>query len=468
MKKEHRSGRAGRALTVLLVLLFVVVVNLFASKLVETYDWKLDMTASGLYSVSDETKELMKTLTQDVDIYCVCTSRDAILEFSEMLDRYAACSDYIHVTYVDPSTDLALIDAYEQQGVSVKLNTLIVESGSSRRVFNMQDMYKFSTDGSLVSFNGEAQITSAIMNVTAERTQKAVFLMGHGEDVPAELESLIVSYGYDLSGFVLNRAVPEEVGAIWILAPQTDLSDTELAYLEQYLAFGGSVLYFKDPQVNDLENLDAFLSEWGIRFEENVVMDANYNIDTNPMYVVANYVQNEINSYFETHNYYVVLPAGNAISQDFSNAANAEVSVVLASSDHAYGRSLDAEEKTLGKQAADEAGPFVLAVSAVRSFAQADGTSRDGRIFACGSRRFYSDDLLTLSSVGNSIYCAELLNWATGSQNASYPIAGKSVGSQSISVTSGQITMLGILLVAVIPLTILAYGAVVVVKRRYL
>ncbi len=468
MKKFGK--RVQRISMIVLIVAFTLIVNVLASKIVSKYNLKFDMTLSHLYSISDETKELIGSLDKEVKIYVICQSRDAITEFAEMFDRYDVCSDLLTVEYINPDTDLLFIDKYEELGIEISLNSIIVECGDNRRVLALSDMYQFSTDGALTVFNGESMVTSAVMNVVDDKADTVAVLMGHGEDVPLVLQSQLISYGYDVAGIVLNKEVPDEVGCMLILGPQSDFSGTEIAYLDSYLKKGGSVLYFKDADMKDLNNLDAVLEEWGIRFEHKAVMDSSYNIKSNQMYVVANFIEHDINKYFKSHNYYVVTPVINSINQDFSNASGSKVSVILASSDYAYARAInnESDDRSLAKQAADEDGPFVLAVASERDFTQEDDTTSTGKIFAMGTHRFYSDELLESSSTGNSAYMKEVISWATGNNDTAYSIVGKQVGAESLSVTSRQIKIFSIVLIGIIPVLLICSGAMVILKRRYL
>lgn len=467
----NSSGRhIRRILIFLLVALLVVVVNVLAAQIVSRYNLKLDLTSSQLYSISEETKERVRNLDKEVRLYVVCKSRDAITEFAEMFDRYDACSDLLSVEYINPDTDLIFIDRLQEEGVEVSMNSVIAECGSKRRVVRFADMYSFNADGSLTMFEGESKVTSAIMNVIREDHVKVALLMGHGEDSPSVLQTQLVGGGCEVVGFVLNKDIPEEISCVMLAGPQNDYSEKEIAYLDAFLSRGGTLLYFKDAGVKELEHLDAFLAEWGIRFAYQAVMDASYNIDSNPMYVVAQYVEHEINKYFETHSYYVVTPVISPILDSFDNTSGASVSVVLGSSDRAYARDVDNQsaDRSLNKQDTDTEGPFVLAAVSQKAGTAPDGTASVGRIFAMGTHRFYTDELLQSSAVGNSAYMSELVNWASGSQDAVVSIPGKRVGAEKISATSDQIRLISVILIGIIPILLIGTGIIVVFKRRYL
>ncbi len=464
------GGRIRRILIFLLVVLLTVMVNVLAGQLVARYNLKLDLTASHLYSISDETKELVSGLEKDVHLYVICQGREAITEYAEMFDRYDACSDHLTVEYINPDTDLIFIDRYQEEGVEIALNSVIVESGSRRRVIRFADMYTFSPDGTLTMFEGESKVTSAVMNVIREDKVKAALFMGHGEDSPKVLQTQLIDGGCEVVGFVLNKEVPDEIGCAILAGPQNDFSETEIAYLDAYLNRGGSLLYFKDAGVKELPHLDAFLAEWGIRFRYEAVMDASYNIDSNPMYVVGQYVEHDINKYFETHSYYVVTPVTSPVDEDFSSVAGASVSVVLGSSDRAYSRAVDTKsaDRSLNRQDTDTAGPFALAVASEKNVTKPDGSAGTGRIFAMGTHRFYEDELLQSTAIGNSAYMNELVSWASGSGDAVWSMAGKQVGAEKLTVTSEQIRLFSVILIGVIPALVIAAGIIVVLKRRYL
>ena len=52
--------------------------------------------------------------------------------------------------------NMSYLDRLKEEGVDIGLNTIIVECEGQRRIFDMADMYEFSTDGTEVTyFDGE-------------------------------------------------------------------------------------------------------------------------------------------------------------------------------------------------------------------------------------------------------------------------------------------------------------------------
>lgn len=461
--------RKGNALIIGLTVLILVFSNLFVEAASAKFNLRLDMTTVGLYQISDDSREALADLEKDVSIYCICKSRDAIVEFSELLDKYDSASERISVDYVDPYSNVTYLDRLAEEGEDVGLNTIIVECGENRRIMEMADMYQFTSDGSqLAYFNGESMITSAVLNVARDENAKIGVVMGHGENITEQIQTLMLQNGYNITGVVLNQPVNTEIQSLMVLAPQSDFSETEIAYLDDFFQRGGSMMYFRDPSADKPEKYDEFLAEWGLVFESNVVFDAKNNIESSPVNVISFYGTHEITEYFQNHQYYTVVPAGCSLESDFSNSTGCEVNVILSTSDDAYGRDIDTDELTTAQIATDTKGPFVLAATSQKTVQDVEGNSRTAKLFAVGSKRITSDDMLTLSSVGNSKFLAEVMEWATGVDDAAFAIAPKQVGGDPIVVTEMTAYVLGALCIVIIPVLLLIPGICIWWKRRYL
>ncbi|MDC7287739.1 Gldg family protein [Blautia schinkii] len=465
MSKE----RKGHGVTILLTVVIVVLFNLFVEGISGRWNLRLDMTSNKLYQISQESRELMKTVNQNVDIYCICKSRDAIVEFSEMLDKYDGSSDRITVNYVDPYSNVIYLDRLKEEGLEVGLNTIIVESGDNRRILKMADMYQFSADGKeLAYFNGESMMTSAILNVTRTEREKIGIVMGHGENVGEQLQNLMIQNGFDITGVVLNQAVKNDINTLLVFAPQSDLSQSELSFLDEFFQRGGNMMYFSDPSVGTLDRVEGFLAEWGIRFQEDVIFDAKNNIESTPVNVIGYYGAHMITEYFQNHSYYTVVPAGRSLDSDFSSILGCSVEVVLSTSDNAYGRDIHTKELTTQQISTDTKGPFVLALTSEKNVAGNENGSSTAKIFAVGSKRIAEDEMLQLSSVGNSKFLAKVMEWTSGMDDTAFAIPPKQVGGDPIVIDRDMVVILGIICIAGIPLIIMVPGLWVWWKRRYL
>jgi len=469
MKKKDTS-KMRFALFILIICIAVITINILVSNIVDKYSLKLDMTRSGLYQITQESIDLLKTVDQSVQIYCISKGRDSIKEFSELLDKYDNASDFITVEYIDPYSDLVFMDRMEAEGEKIGLNTILIEKGSQRRVYRLADMYRFRADGTeLVFFDAESRITSGILSVASDKDTKLGVAMGHGENMPSELQSLAIQNNFDLRALTLNGDIEEDCGILLLLSPQTDYELEEISVLDRFLQQGGCLVVFTDPSVTGLDNLNQLLKEWGLVFHDDVIFDAMNNTDTNPVNVVAFFTEHTMNEYFETNQFYLVSPATRSLEMSGEvTIGQKNIEPVLITSEDAYGRDIDTDQKTLERLLSDESGPFVMAATSTQELQGNDGSIVNSRVFAMGSKRFYADEMLTLGSVGNAKFMVNLLKWCDDSTDTVVSIAPKQVGGSKMTVLPWMAYTLGVLFTVVIPVIIMISGVRIYYRRKHL
>ena len=87
-RKIFRSGVYSAAVTAL-VLVLVILLNLIVRAIPSRYtEW--DLSEAGLYTLSDNSIEVVKNLTQDVKIYYLAETGNEDVILSKLLDHYAA------------------------------------------------------------------------------------------------------------------------------------------------------------------------------------------------------------------------------------------------------------------------------------------------------------------------------------------------------------------------------------------
>lgn len=181
--KRHLKHGSWSSFLVLFVIAAVVLVNLIIGQLPTTMT-QFDVSTQKLYSLTDDTKDLVKGLEQDVTLYYVVTGGNEDDTIEKMLDRYQDLSSHIKVEKKDPNLYPKFTSQYTEEEVAD--NSIIVVCGEKSRVVSSMDMWETSVSYTTYSqqttgFDGEGQITSAISYVTSEDTTKLYWLSGHGE-----------------------------------------------------------------------------------------------------------------------------------------------------------------------------------------------------------------------------------------------------------------------------------------------
>ena len=162
--KDRIAGRSGQqvltganfALYTLIVIALIVLVNWFVSN----HDKRWDMTPNKKYSLSDQTRKILKDLNRDVTIYAFDQERN-FGERRDVLGMYASASNRVKVKYVDPDRQPALAKEF-----SVRSYGTVVVAAGDRHMEAQGD--------------GEEGITNALVRVLkGQRT--ACFIQTHGE-----------------------------------------------------------------------------------------------------------------------------------------------------------------------------------------------------------------------------------------------------------------------------------------------
>lgn len=286
-----------------IVVALTVVVNLIASALPETYT-QIDATSQKLYSITKDTEKYLDTLKDDVTLYVMVNKNSKDDNVDRTLQKYASASKHVKVKYVDPNVSPTFASKYTDSDVTS--NSIIVVCGDRSKVIDYNsDIYEYSYDSSynysVTGYDCEGQVTAAIQYVTSESTTNVYELTGHDEstlsgDFSEVFQKRFMNVG-SLSLLTVD-AIPKDCQAIFITAPQSDLSEDDLSKLSQYLGNGGKIYLSIDySKWNDLTNFKKLLSDNNIETTESLLAetDRSYYYQS-PFYLLPNVENTEVSS----------------------------------------------------------------------------------------------------------------------------------------------------------------------------
>ncbi len=313
--KKMKYGSTATVFTVLFIA-FIIIFNVIFSALASKYMWYIDMTDTGLYSLSDATYELLGDIDDEIKI-TFCMDKDEleadgsmhyILNTARLLETEF---DNITIDYRDSVTNNVYLQKYTTTSSPyIYTTSVIVESGTEFRLFAYSSFFiTDTTDTEYVwAYKGEEQFVSAILQVTADEFPIAYFTVGHGEAVNSDedaiaLISLFQSSGYDVRPIDLSKEEVDPAARVMIINdPKFDfggygeesVGDSEIDKIDHFLDGLGSLFVFVDPEkVETLTNLNEFLYEWGIEFIPNTtVSDPENAVSVDGFSVVGQYNEN--------------------------------------------------------------------------------------------------------------------------------------------------------------------------------
>lgn len=259
----------------------VVVVNVLAAQLPESIQ-NIDVTGQKLYTLTDDTYTVLDSLDEEVTLYVLEDEDDADSILSKTLDRYAEGSDYITVEYVDPTVSPNFYTTYTDE--SPTSNSVIVVCGERSKVVDYGDIYEYSINystytTSVSAYDGEGQLTSAILYVTNGDMETVYEITGHGE---TELDSTFtdalekMNLSVDSLTLLTVDEVPEDAAAIVINGPTSDFSADDAEKVLVYLANGGKLLVTSSYEATgDMSNFDSILAAYGLTVTQGVIMEGD-------------------------------------------------------------------------------------------------------------------------------------------------------------------------------------------------
>lgn len=286
--------------------------------------FRIDFTEDRRYSISDYSRDLMADIQNpmEVKLYLSGDLNPAFYKLRkatlDLLHDFASYSSHkINIVSVNPSdavnederyqkynelADKGLIptDVYmrDKNGNSVRKTIFpwleITYQNRNLNVPLLKNQAEKSGEENInISIeNLEFEVASAIFRLQQEEVQKIAFLEGHGELSEAETyqitKSLSAYYQIDRGVFMNDASVLSDYEAVIIAGPKEAFSEVDKYILDQYIMYGGKVIWLIDavrvdrqmlatqgntPAIRQELNLDDLFFKYGLRFIPSLVQD---------------------------------------------------------------------------------------------------------------------------------------------------------------------------------------------------
>lgn len=275
---------------VILLVLNLISVNLFG---------RVDLTDGNIYSLSQSSKDLMRSLDDRVTIKCYFSEEipqpyNANARYlKDQLGEYKAyAGKNLSYVFIDPIKEGKEQEARTYGIPPVPIQTLARDKMEVKNVY-MGLAVLFGDKKEVIpvvqnTASLEYEITRAVKKLVHQRTPKVGFVSGHGElslDKELTYVSKVLSQEYQVETLNLRTmaAIPADVQAIYIIGPKTPFTEYELYLIDQFLMRGGKIGMLIDKvnaqiqQGTALPNdpgLDPFMANYGFGVANNMLIDA--------------------------------------------------------------------------------------------------------------------------------------------------------------------------------------------------
>jgi ABC-type uncharacterized transport system involved in gliding motility auxiliary subunit len=228
-----------------------------------------DLTANQVYSLSDQTIKILKELKEPVT-FVVFDKQTNFDGFRDRLGEFTYHSTNVKTEFVDPDREPARAKEAQIQSYG----TIVI---------------KYLDRTERVTSSEEQAITNGLIKAVTGAARKVYFTQGHGEkDIAATdrtgfstIVQSLQSDNYTVETLVLvqQKTVPADATVLVIPGPTTDFFPPEIEALNTYVNGGGKVMVMLDPETKpgalSFPLLTQFLTDWGIRAGNDVVLDAS-------------------------------------------------------------------------------------------------------------------------------------------------------------------------------------------------
>lgn len=312
----------------LLLLAGVISILLLINIINRSYFFRFDLTSEKRYTLSDDTKNILKNL-DDIIFIKVYLEGDLNISFSkfqksinDLLEEFKVYGkSMIQYEFENPFEDATsemqnkiIQELYGKglkptnihqrdneggvsekiifpaavinyKGVEIPLNLLLNNPGQNaeQNLINSQEGLEFS-------------LISTIRNITDTTLQKIAFVEGHGElselevnDISSELAK---SYQIDRGAIIGRPGILDKYEAIVIANPTLSFNEQDKFVIDQYIMQGGKVLWLIDAVQVSLDslingetlafirelNLEDLLFKYGVRINPELVQDVQCNV----------------------------------------------------------------------------------------------------------------------------------------------------------------------------------------------
>jgi ABC-type uncharacterized transport system involved in gliding motility auxiliary subunit len=260
-ERIQNRWKEGSFLTLLCLIFIAILVGI--NLIVYRFPGRVDLTGSGKYSLSEQSKKIVKGLNQDVRIVAFFQeAQQTKKKAQDLLDLYVQTDPRIRYQFIDPDRQPALAQQY---GIR-NYGSLVLEAAGRTQNANTAD---------------EEGITNALLRLQQQKAKKVVFTIGHGErgSREAQREGLSLArgllekenYQVEEANLLAGTGISADTAVLVIAGPRKPFFPQEVEDLKKFLSNGGRILVMLEPFQ------DAGLKDWlvsvGVTPAADIVID---------------------------------------------------------------------------------------------------------------------------------------------------------------------------------------------------
>lgn len=406
IEKIKKSVLIKRTTTIIFILVIValfIVLTLWINSLnLEP----IDFTSEKLYTLTQTSKEKIKNIEKEVNIYFIGYSEDnSVIDLAK---QYEIVNNKINVELVNSTTRPDLAEKY---GIEGNANGIIIEGNEKSKILSPNDFYTYDPSTYEQIDITEEKLTNSILYVVAEKIPTVYFLEGYSEFNVTENMNYLCMYlaneitEYKTLNILTTGNIPEDCDTLIITSPTKDFDDVATSAITDYINKSGNILWFNlaVTENKDLPNVNKILSIYGIKpFEVGVINETD---NSKMMSGAQSIIIPNVNYSTITKN----IPSALLINASKINFVKEEElenlkitkNILLEASEGAFFRT-NFNITSTGKQVGEEEGPFIVGAEMQKRISEANAETGESekisKLVIYGENLFISDYTLSQTS----------------------------------------------------------------------
>ena len=459
----ERSTRysANAVLYTAIFLGLLVLVNIMSN----AHSWRKDLTEGELFSISSQSEKVLNNLKDNVEVLAFFQQGKGT-KLEDLLKNFSHYSPKFIYEFIDPVKHPEKAKAYDVTTSDI----LVVKCGPR---------------DTKITGTTEEDLTNAILKVAKTGQKKVYFLTGHGEkDLSDESEQgyQIVQKALENENYVveplklyMHKDVPADCAVLVVAGPEKVLEQAELDAIDTYLADGGDALFLLDPR--STPGLDRFLSKWGFKVGDNIVVDQVFRLFYGPSLgvdpIVEEYGTHAITEDFEGQTLFHMVRSVD-VAEELPTGVNA-VSLAKTSPKSWAETDLDLffSKSEVSLSSDDVNGPVSVAVALTAEAGEKETDSEPSRedvtekkqakVVVVGDADFVDNQYI--AKMYNGDLFLNIINWLAG-EDAYISIRPKSTRGSMVVMTPEQTHSIFYTSVLIFPEVLLLIGIAIWWRRR--
>ncbi len=282
--------------SLLLLAGILIVLNFLANK----FFLRLDFTEGGQYTLSDATKNILRSLDEPVTVTAYFSENlppdvaKVKSDFKDILTEFNSVSGgRIAYQFINPSEDQQKEMEAQQNGIRpVVINVRERDQMKQQKAYlgavlqygEKKEVIPLIQPGTAIEYD----LSSNIKKMTLKEKTQVGFLQGNGEPTLQGIPQLVqqLSIMYDVRPVTVNDTtdLPENLKTLVIIAPKDTMPPSTLSKLDVFLSKGGRILAAVNQVEGDLSTasgkiVSTGLSDWlnkkGIKVDDDFIIDVN-------------------------------------------------------------------------------------------------------------------------------------------------------------------------------------------------